>query len=95
MELKRIDRKTRVGAAGALGLVAAACVACCAGLPLLVPLLAWLGIAGLGAAVTGWYLAAGGIFAAGVGATLYVRHRRWAAKSRHAHGCGCATRCRT
>lgn len=98
MELKRTDTKTSAGtagAAGAVGLAAAACVACC--LPLLAPVLAWFGLAGLGAAASGWYLAAAGIAAAGLGAVLFILRRR-AARALHRAGsgrCGCATSCKT
>lgn len=74
--------KTKVGAAagvaGVTGMAAliAACIPCC--ISLAAPMLAWLGLTSFGAAATGWYAAALGVFALGAAVILYVRFRRGA-----------------
>lgn len=94
MELKRTGRKTLSAALGAVGLAAVACVACC--LPLLAPLLAGLGLAGLGAAAACWYLAAAGVLVAGLALFLVARKRRAAScQPSEASSCGCASNCKT
>lgn len=84
--------KSNIGAAagtiGTAGAVAAACVACCVGVPVVGPLLAWLGLSSLGAVLTaGWYLPVAGLFILGLGIVLLVRHRR---SIYRAHGTQCA-----
>lgn len=80
---------------GAAGIMAASCAACCISVPILGPLLAWLGVAGLGAAATGWYVAVASAFALGIGVFFIVRHRRRrghrAAQSERT--CDCSTSC--
>lgn len=69
--------KTKVNAfAGVAGTaaLAAACIPCC--ISLIAPILAWMGITSLGAAATGLYFSAIGVFALGVAAALFIRHRR-------------------
>jgi hypothetical protein len=63
----------RAGVIAAITAGVAACAGCCA--PLIAPLVAWLGISTLGAAATGWYLGMAGLFALGVSAILWLRHR--------------------
>ena len=96
MELTRKKRGIgtyAAGAAGAAGVTAAACAACCISLPLLSPLLAWLGLAGFGALATGWYVAAGGALAAGVAAYVFFRRRR--CSPARGDTCSCTTSCKT
>jgi hypothetical protein len=95
MELKRTDKKPPSATLGAVGLaaIAAACGVCC--LPLLAPLLAGLGLAGLSAAAAGWYLAAAGLLAVGVAMIVAVRRRRAAScHTRPVSDCDCASHCR-
>lgn len=93
---KRLGIWTRVfGAAGIAGGAAVACAACCVSLPLIGPVLAWLGIAGFGAAMTGWYVTMAAAFAAGVGIFLLVRERRRSVRRRtHGSGACSGTSCR-
>ncbi|QAU34134.1 hypothetical protein [Janthinobacterium sp. 17J80-10] len=65
---------SRAGVIAAITAGVVACAGCCA--PLIAPLVAWLGISALGAAATGWYLGIAGLFALGVSAILWLRHRR-------------------
>lgn len=61
-----------------LGL-AAACAACCAvplALPLIVAASAGLGVAGIGAAFSTWWLAFAGLAVAGIGAAVLFHRRR-------------------
>jgi hypothetical protein len=60
-------------AAGVTGIVLA-CVSCC--VPLIAPVLTWLGISTLGAAATSWYPGMAGAFVLGLGAILLIRHRQ-------------------
>ncbi|CAN5315926.1 hypothetical protein BH11PSE11_BH11PSE11_34820 [soil metagenome] len=80
--------------AGGVALLAA-CIPCC--LPLAAPILAWLGIASLGAVATGWYVAGMGVSALGVAAILYARSRRGASCGTREgeSGCDCGTACKT
>jgi hypothetical protein len=92
--LKR-DNKTTKRAAGALGATALACAACCAGAPFVVPLLAWLGLSGLTALSTGWYVGAAAVFAAGLAALLLAQRRRapTCAADLTKKTCNCETAC--
>lgn len=59
--------------------VVAACAACCAvpiALPFLIAAFAGAGLAGIGAAVSTWWLAAAGLALAAVAAAIYVHRRR-------------------
>lgn len=75
---------------GLIGGTAAACVACCAGPVFLGPLLAWLGVAGLGFVFSPWYL----LLLAAPALMLVLQHSR---KKTHptekgnTAGCGCST----
>lgn len=83
------------GAFAVVGATIAACAACCISIPLVVSLLAWAGISGVGALATGWYLGAAGVFVAGLlGYYLVRRHRKGRAR-REAASCGCESTCRT
>ena len=90
--------KTRIGAVagtiGTAGAVAAACVACCVSVPIVGPLLAWLGLSSLGAALTGWYLSVAGVSGLGLGIVLIVHHRRSVNRptAQSAVGCQCGSR---
>lgn len=90
--------KSRIGAVagtiGTTGAVAAACVACCVGVPMVGPLLAWLGLSSLGAALTGWYLPVAGVSMLGLGVVLLVQHRRSRNRpsAHRAAGCECGSR---
>lgn len=96
MELTRKKRGVRAQILGAVGVTAIACAACCASLPLIGPVLAWLGLAGIGAIATGWEIAAAAVFALGVGAFLLVRqYRRSVLPPTHSGACGCRTSCKT
>lgn len=85
--------KKHVGFWSGLAAVAAtavmACTACC--IPLIVPMLAWLGVAGLALMGTYGPLAAA-IGAAGIGLIILIRRRGRA--RRHA-ACGVAPKCQT
>jgi len=59
--------------------VAAACAACCAAplaLPVLLAAFTGAGLAGIGAAVSAWWLAAAGLAVVGVSALAIFRRRR-------------------
>lgn len=96
METKEKKRGIRTGttaALGAAGVTAAACAACCISLPLLGPVLAWLGIAGLGGLVTGWHVGMAAVFATGIAVIYGFRH--WRRLERMNRDCGCKIRCST
>ena len=76
MEAAKTKFGSIAGTVGTTGAIVAACAACCVGIPVAVPLLAWLGLSGVGAATTGWYLPVAGVSAFGLGVLLFVRHRR-------------------
>lgn len=96
MELTRKKRGIPAHTVGAAGITVAACAACCISLPLLGPVLAWLGITSLGAIASGWYVAAASVFAAGVAAGVFVRWRRRSAplSTQRDSTCGCGTSCK-
>jgi hypothetical protein len=71
---------------GLIGGTAAACAACCAAPVVLGPLLAWLGVAGLGLAFSPWYL----LVLAAPAAMLAVQLIRKKAGPAKTTGCGCA-----
>ena len=83
------------GTVGTTGAIVAACAACCVSIPVAGPLLAWLGLSGVGAATTGWYLPVAGVSALGLGVLLFVRHRRRITQrsTQIADGNGCGSRC--
>ncbi len=59
--------------------LAAACAACCAvplALPLVVAASAGFGVAGIGAALSTWWLAFAGMAVAGIGAAVLFHRRR-------------------
>lgn len=93
--------KTRLGAVagtvGTAGAVVVACAACCVSIPLVGPVLAWLGLSSLGAVTSDWYLPLAGVSALGLGVFLFVRHRRSANRlpTQSADGCGCGSSCKT
>lgn len=95
MELARKKRGVWAGALGAAGVTVGACAACCVSLPLLGPLLAWLGIAGLSGMATSWYVAAS-VLGIGVAALLFVRRRhRLALRAMPRNGtCDCGSSCK-
>ena len=88
------NAKKTVGAAA--GVVAAACVACCASLPFVAPLLAWLGLSSLGVSTFGWSLPLAGLALLAVPIFFAIRHRRSAALRRNqgAPGCKCENGCK-
>jgi hypothetical protein len=89
--------KKAVGtAAGAAGAVVAACAACCVSLPFVSPLLAWLGLSGLGFATFGWSLPLGGLPILVLVSSLVIRHRRNAALrcKQSTASCECETSCK-
>jgi hypothetical protein len=71
---------------GIVGGTAAACVACCATPVVLGPLLAWLGVAGLGLAFSPWYL----LLLAAPAVMLALQLIRKKAGPAKTTGCGCA-----
>jgi hypothetical protein len=75
---------------GAAAGTAAACVACCAGPALIGPLLAWIGVTGLGFVFSPWYL-----LLLAVPATMLVlqqmRKKTLQPDRANAGGCGCST----
>jgi len=87
-------KKHAGAAAGLAGAAALACLPCCLSIPLVAPLLAWLGISTLGAAASGWYAGMAGVFVLGAAAFLVLR-RRAAARNAASSRCGCAGACRT
>ncbi len=97
MNPSSVNRKGKTGATaaivGALAIVAA-CIPCC--MTLAAPILAWLGLATLGGAATGWYLFAAAVFAIGVATVLFLRRRRVAScnASQRAGDCGCGNSCK-
>ena len=95
----KLSRPKPTGAAAAAetaGALAVACAACCATIPLAAPLLAYLGLSGLGAWATGWYLPIAGAAAAVVMGALLLRRRRLATMSNPASKtCGCKAVCGT
>jgi hypothetical protein len=97
MELIRKKRGIWTRAFGLAGVTAAACAACCASLPLLGTVLAWLGIAGgLGAVAAGWYVVAAGMLSAmGIGLFFIARRRRAQPPARNSPTCACGTSCKT
>ncbi|HEV2611690.1 MAG TPA: hypothetical protein VGU61_15585 [Noviherbaspirillum sp.] len=84
-------RKNRTTAMGAAGATVAACAACCISLPLLGPMLAWLGITGLGTLATGWHVGMAAAVAAGFAVIFVYRHRR--RSMQRSKSCGCNSRC--
>lgn len=91
------NSKKAVGtAAGAAGAMVAACAACCVSLPLVAPLLAWLGLSGLSFAAFGWSLPLAGLVILAVVSFLAIRHHRHAALrcKRSTGNCECDTRCK-
>ena len=97
MESQEKTRGIRTRKTAALaGATVAACAACCISLPLLGPVLAWLGISSLGALAAGWH---GGVVAATVAgfaavAAIYVAWQRRRSTRRN-KSCDCDTRCST
>jgi Na+/H+-translocating membrane pyrophosphatase len=78
--------------AGTVAIVAA-CIPCC--IPLVAPILAWLGIATLGTAMSGWYLAGIAVFVLGSATAIYVRGRHRNCQSRPAKtSCDCSSSCK-
>lgn len=78
--------------AGAAGVALAACAACCA--PLVAPLLAWLGLSGLGMATTGWYIETAILSALTLGGFLLWRRRGAVQRSQSCQAdasCGCSS----
>lgn len=69
-----------------LGLTAA-CVACCAGPALLMPVLAGIGLAGAGTAIVGWGAGLTVLAMTALGVIVF-RHRRAAATASVDQGCG-------
>lgn len=96
MKVTKTKLGSVAGAVGATGAVAAACAACCVSIPLVTPLFAWLGLSGLGAAATGWYLPVTGVSTLGIGAFLIARRRRKAKSilTQSTSGCGCGSSCK-
>ena len=88
------NAKKTVGVAA--GVVVAACAACCASLPLVAPLLAWLGLSSLGFSTFGWSLPFAVLAMLAVTIFFAVRHRRSAAFRRQqgAPGCKCENSCK-
>lgn len=82
MKVTKTSRGALTKTVGTAGTLAAACAACCVSIPLVGPLLAWLGLSGVGAAATGWYLPVAGVFALGLGVFLVIRRRRKACRVR-------------
>ena len=95
MELKRKKLPVSAGIVGLAGSTAVACVACCVSFPLLAPVLAWLGVAGLGAVASGWYLAMAFAFVLGVVAILLWHRQGRRACARNARTCACNPHCKT
>ena len=96
LKLSKPKPSGAAAAAGTAGALAIACAACCATIPLAAPLLAYLGISGLGAWAAGWYLPIAGAAAAVVVGALLLRRRRLAkAASPASKTCGCKTACST
>lgn len=92
MKETQVNRGSTVMKAGAAGAAIAACAACCA--PLLAPLLAWLGLSGMGMAAAGWYVEIAVLAAAGLCGVLVLRHRRAARQAKSCRvdgGCGCGS----
>jgi hypothetical protein len=87
--MKLLEKKIGPAAVVA-GAAVIACVPCC--IPLIAPVLAWLGISTLGAAATGWYAGLAGAFAVGLAAFLFIRHRVAARRAASAQ-CGCQGAC--
>jgi uncharacterized membrane protein (DUF485 family) len=57
--------------------------------------LAWLGIATLGTAMSGWYLAGIAVFVLGLAIAIYVRGRRRNFQSRQGNtSCDCSSSCK-
>jgi membrane protein implicated in regulation of membrane protease activity len=81
--------KPSVKGLGILGAAAAACVACCVGAAFMLPMLGWLGLTGIGAIATGWYLPMAGVFV--VALVAFVVRRRVHAENKVStqNGCGC------
>jgi hypothetical protein len=94
MESARKKRGIGTRTIGTAGAIAAACAAGCISLPLIAPVLAWLGISSLGAVATGWYLAMAGLFAAGLGLLILFRRRSCPIRAqRQSSGtCGCSSK---
>lgn len=88
--------KAKFGKAASIGgtvAIVAACIPCC--IPLVAPILAWLGIATLGIAMSGWYLAGIAVFVLGLATAIYVRGRRRNCQSRQGNtSCGCSSSCK-
>jgi membrane protein implicated in regulation of membrane protease activity len=98
MESQETKRGIRTRTTATLaGATVAACAACCISLPLLAPVLAWLGIGSLGALAAGWnagmVAAIAAAIAAGIG-TIYV-FRQWRRSTRRNKSCDCNTQCST
>ena len=90
MDAAKTKFESITGSVGATGAIVAACAACCVSIPVVGPLLAWLGLSGIGAVATGWYLPVAGVSALGLGIFLLARHRRRLTQrpSHRADGCG-------
>ena len=89
-QMKPGSNAAKLGTAGAVGIVLAACAACCA--PLAAPLLAWLGLSSLGMATTGWYLETAAVFAIALAGYLLVHRHKAINRSRSCQvdgRCGC------
>jgi hypothetical protein len=89
-QMKRGSNAAKIRSAGAAGAVLVACAACCA--PLVAPLLAWLGISGLGMATTGWYLETAFVSAIALAGFLLLRRHKAKNRSRSCQAdgrCGC------
>ncbi|MDB5823423.1 MAG: hypothetical protein JWR21_2127 [Herminiimonas sp.] len=85
-------------AVGAAGAIAAACAACCVSLPLVGPMLAWLGLSGLGFTTFGWSLPLAGavILALGIFAVILRRRSsRRVTQQSSATSCDCTGSCKT
>jgi hypothetical protein len=80
MKVTKTSRAALTKTVGTAGTLAAACAACCVSIPMVGPLLAWLGLSSVGAAVTGWYLPVAAASALGLGILLFVRRRRKACR---------------
>lgn len=89
MELSRKHVGFWSGLAAVAAAAVVACTACC--IPLIVPMLAWLGVAGL--ALMGTYgLLAAAFGAAAIGLIILIRRRH---RTRHGTACGVAPKCQT
>lgn len=81
--------ENKTAAIGAAGATVAACAACCISLPLLGPVLAWLGITGLGALAAGWQV---GIAAVAAGFTVIFAYRYRRRSMQRRRSCSCDSR---